>query len=104
MAQPIARIYRPGKTAMQSGRAKTKEWVLDFGADATRKPDPLMGWTASGNTLDQVELSFDTKEEAVAFAKARGWAFQVIEGRKPKRIVKTYAENFSPSRKQPWTH
>ena len=60
-----ARIYRPAKTAMQSGEARTKEWVLDFEPAAAAERDPLMGWSSSSDTLAQVRLEFASKEEAV---------------------------------------
>ena len=63
------RIYRPSKTAMQSGRAKTKNWVLEPTLETARRPEPLMGWVSSGDTNNQVRLTFETKEEAVAYAK-----------------------------------
>ncbi|MFN3514533.1 MAG: ETC complex I subunit [Phenylobacterium sp.] len=100
----LARIYRPAKNAMQSGRAKTKDWVLEFAPKAPRRPDPLMGWTLTADTDGQVRLSFDTKEEAIAYAQNRGIAFQLIEPKAQKRIIKAYADNFAFNRKIPWTH
>ncbi|MGE5451466.1 MAG: ETC complex I subunit, partial [Acidobacteriota bacterium] len=73
----LARIYRPSKTAMQSGRAKAQEWVLEFEPKEARRSDPLMGWTVTGDTeSSQVRLSFDTREEAVRYAEHHGIAFQ----------------------------
>ncbi len=63
-----ARIYRPAQTAMQSGPARTKEWVLEYEPDCPREIDPLMGWTSSRDTKSQVKLTFDSKDEAVAYA------------------------------------
>ena len=100
----IARIYRPAKTAMQSGKAKTRDWILEFAPDSARKADPLMGWTQSSDMNGQIKLSFDNRDEAVAYAQAKGIPFQVIEPKTPKRIIKAYADNFAPGRKQPWTH
>ena len=65
----LARIYRPAKTAMQSGRAKTRKWVLEYEPATRRDPDPLMGWSSARDTLNEVQLRFDTLEEALAFAK-----------------------------------
>ena len=90
----LARIYRPAKTAMQSGRAGTREWVLDYEPASRRVPDPLMGWTSAGDTLNQVRLRFDTLEEAVAFAKKRGLDYTVIEPRQRSVKPKSYADNF----------
>ena len=100
----LARIYRPAKNAMQSGKAKTKDWVLEFEPASARKPDPLMGWTTSSDMNGQIRLTFETRDEAVAYAQAKGIPFQVIEPKTPKRIIKAYADNFAPGRKQPWTH
>ncbi len=88
------RIYRPAKTAMQSGRRNVKRWVLEFEPEQAKETDPLMGWIGSGDTRQQVRLRFDSKEEAVAFAKENGLAARVQEPR-PRRIrSKNYAENF----------
>ena len=70
MAQ--ARIYRPAKTAMQSGRRQTRKWVLEYEPATSRGRDPLMGWTSAADTLNQVRLHFDTIEEARAFADRQG--------------------------------
>ncbi|WP_397420046.1 ETC complex I subunit [Phenylobacterium sp.] len=101
----IARIYRPSKTAMQSGRAKAAGWVLEFEPSAARSSERLMGWTVTSDTTSsQVKLSFDTREEAVRYAEAHGIAFQLIEPPAAKRIIKAYADNFAFGRKTPWTH
>ena len=92
MAQ--ARIYRPAKTAMQAGRAKTRQWVLDYAQASKRLPDPLMGWTSARDTLNQVSLRFDTLDEAVAFAQKRGLDYTVIEPNRRAFKPKSYAENF----------
>ena len=92
MAQ--ARIYRPAKTAMQSGRAKTRKWVLDYEQATRRQPDPLMGWTSARDTLNQVSLRFDTLDEAIAFAKREGLDYTVIEPHQRVFKPKSYADNF----------
>jgi len=99
-----ARIYKPARTAMQSGQAKTKEWVLDFEPASARDVEPLMGWTSSGDMLSQVRLFFETKEEAVAYAKKNGIAYRVFESNKHEPIKKSYAENFKYGRVGSWTH
>ncbi len=99
-----ARIYRPAKTAMQSGRARTKSWVLEFEPASPRKPDPLMGWSSSSDMRQQIELEFDTAEEAVAYAGKHGIAYQVFEPHVPTPRAKSYAENFRFDRKVPWSH
>ncbi len=101
-----ARIFRPAKSAMSSGRGNTKAWVLEFvtpGA-TTRKTDPLMGWTSIDDTSGQVRLTFDTREQAIAYAEREGLDFVVEEARDRQRLVKNYSENFAANRKQPWTH
>ena len=98
----LARIYRPAKTAMQSGKAKTKDWVLEFEPASARRSDPLMGWTQSSDMNGQVRLNFETSDEAVAYAQRHGISFQLFET--PKRIIKAYADNFAAGRRQPWTH
>jgi len=93
-----ARIYRPAKTAMQSGRGNTTQWVLEYEQQAARKHDSLMGWTSSSDTGQQVRMHFATKEEAMAFCKRKGIDYQV---REPKQRVvrpKNYADNFRTDR------
>ena len=74
-----ARIYKPSKTAMQSGQANTKAWVLDFELEQPRRVEPLMGWTSSGDMRQQLRLRFDTKEEAIAYCEREGIPYQVFE-------------------------
>ena len=100
----LARIFLPARNAMQSGKANTKEWVLEFEPAAARVSDPLMGWTVSTDMNGQVRLMFETREEAVAYAQRHGIAFEVLAPQKVKRIVKAYADNFAFGRREPWTH
>lgn len=101
----LARIFRPSKTAMQSGRGKTQDWVLEFEATDGRRSDPLMGWTQTADTSSsQLRLSFDTREDAVRYAEQHAIAFQLIDPKPAKRIIKAYADNFAFGRKVPWTH
>jgi hypothetical protein len=90
-----ARIYRPAKTAMQSGKANTRKWRLEFRADTARRPDPLMGWTSIDGTQSQVRLSFDTKEQAVAYATAHGIDAKVFEPRERSLKLRAYSDNFA---------
>jgi hypothetical protein len=99
-----ARIYRPSKSAMQSGKARTKNWVLEYEPERPRSPDPLMGWTSSSDMLQQVSLEFDTVDEAKAYADARAIPYQVFEPHTPQPRAKSYAENFRFDRKVPWSH
>lgn len=89
---------------MQSGQAKTKEWVFEFDPASPREIEPLMGWTSSSDTLSQVRIFFETMEEAVAFAKENGIPYQVFPSHKRDLIKKSYAENFRYGRVGSWTH
>jgi hypothetical protein len=100
----IARIYKPTKTAMQSGTAKTKEWVLDYEPAEPRQVEPLMGWTSSGDMRQQLRLRFATKDEAIAYCEREGIAFQLFETKERVRRGLTYADNFATGRRIPWTH
>ncbi|MDO9415388.1 ETC complex I subunit [Pararhizobium sp.] len=99
-----AKIYRPAKTAMQSGKAKTHLWILEFDAEKPRTIDPIMGYTSSGDTRQQLKLTFDTQELAVAYAERNGIAFRVIEPKEATRKNVSYPDNFRFTRTQPWTH
>jgi len=92
MAQ--ARIYQPAKTAMQSGRARTRKWVLEYLPATARHPDPLMGWSSARDTLNEVHMRFPTLDEAVAFAQKHGIEFDVIKPREPRLRPKSYSDNF----------
>ena len=99
-----ARIYKPARTAMQSGNAKTKEWVLDYEPEQRRVIDPLMGWTSSGDMKQQVRLQFDTKEEAIAYCERNGIAYEAFETPAQKRPRISYSDNFAYTRRGAWTH
>jgi hypothetical protein len=99
-----ARIYQPAKTAMQSGRGKTQQWVLEYEPTRRQQLDPLMGWPGAGDTLQQVRLKFDTLAEAEAFARKNGIDCQVHEPQQRKIKPKAYADNFAVGRKVPWSH
>ena len=101
----FARIYKPAKSAMQSGKAKTENWVLEFEAETARRIDPLMGWTSADETTSgQVRLSFGTQEEAVAYAEKHGLAHRVEDDRGRQMHPKAYSDNFAFHRRKPWTH
>jgi hypothetical protein len=99
-----AKIYRPAKTAMQSGKAKTQFWILEFDQSSPRKIDPVMGYTTSADTRQQVKLTFETLEQAEAYAQREGVEYRVILPKEAKRQVVSYTDNFRFSRLQPWTH
>jgi hypothetical protein len=99
-----ARIYQPARNAMQSGKARTKAWLIEFEPASPRRIDPLMGWTSSTDMLSQVQLEFDTKDEAIAYAQKHNIACDLFEPHKPVPRPKSYAENFRYDRKVPWSH
>jgi hypothetical protein len=97
------RIFKPAKTAMQSGVAKTKEWLLE--SEPTPKTvDPLMGWTSSRDTMQQVQLEFPTLDEAKAHAEKNGWQYTVETPHSRPVRPKAYADNFAFNRVGRWTH
>ena len=98
------RIYQPAKTAMQSGRARSERWLLEFEPQARRQVEPLMGWTSSADTLSQIRLWFDSKAEAVAYAQRKGLMYTVEEHKARRVVPKAYADNFRHDRLNRWTH
>ena len=88
-----AKIYKPTKTAMQSGMRNTKYWLLEYDTLNTGI-DPLMGWESSRDTMSEVKLEFSTKEEAINYAKKNNIDYYIIEPQKRKVIKKSYADNF----------
>ena len=101
-----ARIYRPARTAMSSGTARTRRWVLEFTPESARDVDPLMGWTGSADTQSQVRLTFDSKDAALAYAREHGIEALVFEPkpRRPNIRPRGYGENFATERRGSWTH
>ena len=99
------RIYKPARNAMQSGKAKSDLWMLEFAAAAPRTVDPLMGWTSSGDTRSQVKLTFESKEEAIAYCEREGLAYHVLPVNPVARFIKkSYSDNFKFGRSVNWTH
>ena len=97
------RIFKPAKTAMQSGPAKTRDWVLES-EPAPKEVEALMGWTASRDTMQQVKLNFATLEEAKAHAEKNGWSYTVELPHARAIRPKAYADNFAYNRVGRWTH
>jgi len=91
---PTARIYQRPKNAMQSGRARTQQWLLEYEPGEAQRPDPLTGWAGSGDTRNQLRLRFPTLEAATAYADREGIAYHVVAA--PERTLKlqAYADNF----------
>ncbi len=100
----LARIYRPAKTAMQSGRAGTRRWVLEYEPERPLALDPLMGWTSSADMRSQIVLEFDSKDEAIAYAAKHEIPYQEFDPHPPKVAPKSYSDNFRFDRKVPWSH
>lgn len=88
------RIYKPTKSAMQSGLSNTKHWILEFSGDKARFIEPVMEWTGSKNMLNEVKIKFGTKEEAIEFANTNNYSFEVIEPQIKKIVKRSYADNF----------
>ncbi len=99
-----ARIYRPAKNATQSGLGKTRLWRLEYLPEAARSIEPLMGWTSSSDMKSQIKLTFETREEAVAYAERNAIPYRVEEPQEAKRRIASYSDNFKSGRVAPWTH
>lgn len=99
-----ARLFQPAKTAMQQGRGNAGRWLLEFEQDQARRIEPLMGWTSSGDTKQQLRLWFDTREEGEAYCLRNGIMVAVEEPHERKIRPKAYADNFAYQRPFPWTH
>lgn len=99
-----ARIFRPAKTAMQSGRAKTEQWVLIWEPETPLTVEPLMGYTSSADPKRQVKLAFDTRDEAIAYAERHGIPYEADAEHRTHTRPMSYADNFRTGRPFPWTH
>jgi len=100
----LARIFRPARTAMQSGNAAAEKWVIEYEPVLRPAADPLMGYNSSADMRRQIRLEFDTRSEAVAYAERNVIPYRVTESQLPERKVISYADNFRYGRPQPWTH
>ncbi|MDC9700739.1 MAG: ETC complex I subunit [Alphaproteobacteria bacterium] len=99
-----ARIYKPARTAMQSGHAATHGWFLEFELKKPCRVEPLMGWTSSNDTLQQLRLRFSTRKEAMSYAKRNAISFIVLEPQERRIFPASYASNFHFKRSEGWTH
>lgn len=99
-----ARIYKPAKTAMQSGTAKTERWLLEYEPEQPRAIEPLMGWTSSSDMKSQLKLWFDTAEDAVAYAQRNQIPYRVEKPHAARRRGLSYSDNFKFTRVGQWTH
>ena len=98
------KIYKPSKTAMQSGIGNTKKWLAEYISDEDNVKDSLMGWNSSFDTQSQIRVFFETREQAIALVKKNKYQFFVEEPKIKKIKPKSYASNFDINRKEPWTH
>ena len=99
-----ALIYKPSKSVTQSGTKKSEKWVLEFKRVSRTEIEPLMNWTSSSDTQNQVKMKFSTKELAISYAKKNSIDYNVKEPKKHKIKPKSYSDNFSYDKKTPWTH
>ncbi len=99
-----ARIFKPARNAMQSGKGKAHSWVLEFEPETPRAADPLMGWTSADETATQVKLTFESRDSAEAYAKKRGIAYTVQPEAPVRTNKKSYSDNFKFGRTENWTH
>ena len=93
-----ARIYQPSRATTQSGLGKTHSWILEYEPATQRSPEPLMGWTSAADTLNQVRLSFASRDEAVSFADRQGLVFSVQEPAQRRVRPRSYTDRFRPVR------
>ena len=101
---PSVRIFQPAKNAMQSGRANTQAWVIEFAPTDAVKPSPMMGWAGSTDTHQQVRLSFDNRGDAIDYAKKNGLDYEGQPSRNRSGRIKAYSDNFRANRQGNWTH
>lgn len=98
------KIYKPSKTAMQSGLGKTKKWLAEYISNEETVKDSLMGWNSSSDTKSQIKVFFDSKEHAIKWAKKNNYQYFIEEPKVRKIKIKSYASNFDVNRKESWTH
>tara|TARA_B100001250_G_C19269781_1_gene558562 strand:+ start:202 stop:507 length:306 start_codon:yes stop_codon:yes gene_type:complete len=98
------KIYIPSKTAMQSGKGKTKKWLAEYISDEVQVKDNLMGWNSSFDTKSQIKLFFESKEQAIEWAKKNNFQYFIEEPKSRNIKPKNYASNFDINKKEPWTH
>jgi hypothetical protein len=89
-----ARIYQRPKNAMQSGRARTDQWMLELEPVTPQEADPLTGWNGGGDTSNQIRIGFPTLEAAKAHAEREGYAYHVVPAPERKLKLQAYADNF----------
>lgn len=100
----VARIFKPARNAMQSGKGKSDRWMLVYEPEVPLSVEPLMGYTSSADMKRQIKLLFDTEDEAVAYARKNAIPYQIFEPHADIRKKISYSDNFRYGRLQPWTH
>jgi hypothetical protein len=100
----VARIFKPARNAMQSGKAKAERWQLTYEPESPITIEPLMGYSSSSDMNRQIKLSFETKEEAIDYAQKNGIPYQLFEPHLDTRRKISYSDNFKFGRLQSWTH
>ena len=98
------KIYKPSKSSMQSGQMNTKKWLAEYISDTEQDKDTLMGWNSSLDTKSQIKVFFETKEQAIEWAKNNNYQYFVQDPKQRKIKPKNYASNFHINRKESWTH
>ena len=98
------KIYITANTSMQSGQGKSKQWLAEYVYDSEKVKDTLMGWNSSLDTKSQIRLFFDTKDQAIEWAKKNNYQYFIEEPKIKKIKPKNYASNFDINRKESWTH
>ena len=88
-----ATIYKPTKSAMQSGDSK-EYWLLEFDESYEKYIEPHLGYTGSKDTKQQLRMKFPNKDAAVKFAQEENIEFEVIEPKSADIQIKAYADNF----------
>jgi hypothetical protein len=99
-----ARIYRPSRSTTQSGKARSKLWVLEFAPELAPEIDPLMGWTGSRDMRREIKLSFGSEAEAIAYAQKNGIVYEIEPAKETRRKLVSYSDNFKSTRLDQWTH
>lgn len=94
MIPPKVKIYNPTRNVMQSGKANTKRWLLEYETQDTRFIEPMMGWTGNRDTNAQLRMRFNSKEEAIAYAERKKLNYVVIDPEAPKTKLQSYSDNF----------
>jgi len=100
----LARIYKPARNAMQSGKAGSGKWQFEYEPEQRKAADPLMGYNSTSDMKRQIRLEFDSREEAVSYAERNGIPYRVLEAQEPTTKKVSYSDNFRFGRPQPWTH